>query len=125
VEYRKQQNRYLRGTPSKPVGVLTHGASGAPVAELFTCAANNPHQITYGQYYPEPRLEAYNGDKHVYICQPLEYPCLHQITANVLRGLGRLQEAMMYEQMAVQPFRIDPEWARLNPIASERFNSQQ
>jgi hypothetical protein len=124
VEYHKQQNKYLRGTPRKPIGVLTHGASGAPVAELFTCTNNAQHQVQ-GQYYPEPNLEPYNDDKIVYICKPLEYPCLHQITANVLRGLGRVQEAMMYEQMAVQPFRIDPDWARLNPIASERFNVTQ
>ena len=125
VEYRKQQNKYLRGTPSKPIGVLTHGASGSPVAELFTCTNNAQHQVQ-GQYYPEPDLHGIgNDDKVVYICQPLEYPCLHQITANVLRGLGRVQEAMMYEQMAVQPFRIDPDWARLNPIASERFNVTQ
>jgi hypothetical protein len=124
VEYRKQQNKYLRGTPRKPIGVLTHGASGVPVAELFTCTNNSPNQVR-GQYYPEPWVYgSFDGDC-VDICQPLEYPCLHQITANVLRGLGRVQEAMMYEQMAVQPFRIDPDWARLNPIASERFNVTQ
>ena len=124
VEYRKQQNKYLRGTPRKPVGVLTHGASGAPVAELFTCANNAQNQVN-GQYYPEPKKFDYDGDSYVSICKPLEYPCLHQITANVLRSIGRVQEAMIYEAMAVQPFRIDPDWARLNPVASERFNSQQ
>lgn len=125
VEYRKQQNKYLRGTPSKPIGVLTHGTSGSPVAELFTCTNNAQHQVQ-GQYYPEPDLHVVgNNDKAVYICKPLENSCLNQITANVLRGLGMVQEAMMYEQMAVQPFRIDPDWARLNPIASERFNVTQ
>ena len=125
AEAHKQQNKFLRGTPDHPVGVLTHGVSGHPIAELFTCPTNNPTIIDMGQYYPEPKRNNYNGDSYVNICQPLEYPCLNQITAHVLRGLGRAQEALMYESMAVQPFRIDPEWARLNPVAGERFNTQQ
>ena len=79
----------------------------------------------YGQYVPEPLLMNSNNDKVVDICEPLEFPCLNQITANVLRSIGRAQEAALYDRMAVQPFYIDPDYARLNPPIGERFNTQQ
>lgn len=126
VEYFKQKNKYLRGTPRRPVGALLHGegwgANGRPVAELYTCSTNMDN--ISGQYVPEPRKMSSGKDYYVEVCAPLRYPCLNQITACVLRSIGRVQEAMMYEAMAVQPFRIDPEWARLNPVASERINIQ-
>ena len=67
----------------------------------------------------------YNGDKYTSICEPLKYPCLNQITAHVLRSIGRVQEAAQYDRMAVQPFYIDPDYARLNPPVGERFNTTQ
>lgn len=123
AEYRKQRNRYLRGTNTKPIGALVH-QNGIPVAELYSCATNMATMM-FGQYIPEPKLQAYNGDKYVSICEPLRDPCLNQITANVLRGIGRAQEAALYDRMAVQPFYIDPDYARLNPPVGERFNTQQ
>lgn len=124
AEYRMQQNRFLRGTAERPVGALVHTVGGLYIAELYT-SPMNAATIRYGQYVPEPILSNSNGDKCVMICEPLEYPCKNQIVAEVLRGIGRSQEALMYDRMAVQPFRIDPEWARLNPLDGERFNTQQ
>lgn len=123
AEYRKQTNRYLRGTNTKPIGALVH-QNGVPVAELYSCVTNMA-TIMFGQYVPEPVLYTYNGDQYVSICEPLKFPCLNQITANVLRGIGRVQEAALYDRMAVQPFYIDPDYARLNPPVGERFNAQQ
>lgn len=123
AEYRKQTNRYLRGTNTKPVGALVH-QSGYPFLELYSCTSN-VEVMMYGQYIPEP-MKFGNGDTaYVKICEPLRYPCLNQITANVLRSIGRAQEAALYDRMAVQPFYIDPDYARLNPPIGERFNQQQ
>lgn len=125
AEYRKQTNRYLRGTNTKPVGVLVH-QSGMPFLELYSCTSN-VEQLMYGQYVPEPMKFTQTGttNDYVKICQPLRDPCLNQITANVLRSIGRANEAALYDRMAVQPFYVDPDYARLNPPIGERFNTQQ
>lgn len=123
AEYRKQTNRYLRGTNTKPVGALVH-QSGYPFLELYSCTSN-VEVMMYGQYVPEPTKFGNGDTAYVKICEPLRYPCLNQITANVLRGIGRAQEAALYDRMAVQPFYIDPDYARLNPPIGERFNQQQ
>lgn len=123
AEYRKQTNRYLRGTNTKPIGALVH-QNGVAMAELYSCASNMATMM-FGQYVPEPAAYTYNGDKYVSICEPLKYPCLNQITAHVLRSIGRNQEAVQYDRMAVQPFYIDPDYARLNPPIGERFNTTQ
>jgi hypothetical protein len=123
AEYRKQTNRYLRGTNTKPVGALVH-QSGYPFLELYSCTSN-VEVMMYGQYVPEPKKFGDGDGAYVKICEPLRYPCLNQITANVLRGIGRAQEAALYDRMAVQPFYIDPDYARLNPPIGERFNQQQ
>lgn len=123
AEYRKQTNRYLRGTNTKPVGALVH-RSGYPFLELYSCTTN-VEMMTCGQYVPEPMKFGDGDTAYVKICEPLRYPCLNQITANVLRGIGRAQEAALYDRMAVQPFYIDPDYARLNPPIGERFNQQQ
>lgn len=123
AEYRKQTNRYLRGTNTKPVGALVH-QSGYPFLELYSCTTN-VEVMMYGQYVPEPMKFGDGENAYVKICEPLRYPCLNQITANVLRGIGRAQEAALYDRMAVQPFYIDPDYARLNPPIGERFNQQQ
>lgn len=127
AEYHKQKNHYLRGTHKKPVGALVRylqTSSQPPVSvsfiELYSCTSNVA-LLKSGQYYPEPRIIS---DDHVLICEPLKFPCLNQITANVLRGIGRAQEAALYDQLAVQPFYIDPDYARLNPLVGERFNAQ-
>ena len=120
AEYRKQQNPYLMGTPQRPVGFLTHqGQKSNGVIELYSIINNNP-VITFGWYVPNPVL----NNNVVDIIETLKYPCLNQITAEVLRSLGRHQEAVVYDRLAVQPFYIDPDYARLNPPTSERFNSQ-
>ena len=121
AEYRKQRNRYLRGTNTKPIGALVH-QNGNAMVELYSCTSNVATMM-FGQYIPEPKLQAYNGDKYVGICEPLRDPCLNQITAHVLRCIGRVQEAAQYDRMAVQPFYIDPDYARLNPPVGERFNT--
>ncbi len=124
AEYHKQRNRYLRGTNTKPIGALVH-QNGIAMAELYSCTSNVATMM-FGQYVPEPYvLTAYNGDKYTSICAPLKYPCLNQITAHVLRGIGKTQEAAQYDRMAVQPFYIDPDYARLNPPVGERFNTTQ
>jgi hypothetical protein len=123
AEYRKQSNKYLRGTYKKPIGAIVH-QSGYPFIRLFSCTTNMA-SLMYGQYVPEPTKYGDGDSAYVKICEPLRYPCLNQITANVLRGIGRAQEAALYDRMAVQPFYIDPDYARLNPPIGERFNTQQ
>lgn len=125
AEYRKQTNRYLRGTNTRPIGALVH-RSGIPYLELYSCTSN-VEEMLYGQYVPEPRklYDANLQKYYVLICSPLLNPCLDQITANMLRGIGRAQEAALYDRLAVQPFYIDPDYARLNPPVGERFNTQQ
>lgn len=121
AEYRKQSNRFLRGTSRKPVGALVH-QNGIAVAELYSCSSNVA-SIAYGQYVPEPSIKVYGGKEYVSVCEPLKYPCLNQITADVLRSIGMAQAAALYDRMAVQPFYIDPDYARLNPPFGERFNN--
>ena len=121
AEYHKQTNRFLRGTNEKPVGALVH-QNGIAIAELFSCSTNVATMM-FGQYVPEPQMFTYGGKKYVNVCAPLEHPCLNQITAQVLRSIGRAQDAAMYDRMAVQPFYIDPDYERLNPPVGERFNS--
>ena len=123
AEYRKQRNRFLRGTNTKPIGALVH-QNGIAMAELYSCTSNMATMM-FGQYVPEPSAFSYNNDSYVNVCEPLKFPCLNQITANVLRGIGRTQEAALYDRLAVQPFYIDPDYARLNPPVGERFNAQQ
>ena len=123
AEYHKQRNRYLRGTNTKPIGALVH-QNGIAMAELYSCTSNVATMM-FGQYVPEPYVLTYNGDKYTSICAPLKCPCLNQITAHVLRGIGKTQEAAQYDRMAVQPFYIDPDYARLNPPVGERFNTTQ
>lgn len=123
AEYRKQDNAYLRGTNTKPVGALVH-QGGFSVLELYSCSSNVATML-YGQYVPEPEKRSNGTDYYVKICEPLRYPCLNQITAHVLRSIGRAQEAAIYDRMAVQPFYIDPDYARLNPPVGERFNTNQ
>lgn len=123
AEYRKQGNKFLMGTSSRPVGALVH-KSGFAMLELYSCKSNVATML-FGQYVPEPE-KAFNGiDYYTKICEPLRYPCLNQITANVLRIIGRAQEASLYDRMAVQPFYIDPDYARLNPLVGERFNTNK
>lgn len=123
AEYRKQSNRFFRGTSAKPVGALVH-QSGFAVLELYSCSSNVATML-FGQYVPEPKKTFDGQDYFTKICEPLRYPCLNQITAHVLRGIGRAQEAALYDRMAVQPFYIDPDYARLNPPVGERFNTNQ
>lgn len=122
AEYRKQRNRYLRGTNTKPIGALVRIA-GRPAIELYSCTSNTA-TLTHFEYVPEPELLPAVSPDHVEICEPLKYPCLNQITAHVLRSIGMVQEAAQYDRMAVQPFYIDPDYARLNPQAGERFNAE-
>lgn len=123
AEYRKQANKYLRGTYTKPVGAIVHRWPGGDYIELYSCRSTAA-SLTYGQYVPEPetKTNATYGD-YVLICEPLRDACLNQVTANVLRGYGRAQEAALYDRLAVQPFYIDPDYARLNPPMGERFNT--
>lgn len=121
AEYRKQQNPYLMGTPQRPVGALVHG-NGVGVIEMYSCSSSSASLS--GQYVPEPEMDTDGTGDYVSIIPTLQTPCLEQITAEVLRSIGRHQEAVLHEQLALQPFRIDPDWARLNPPNGERFNSQ-
>lgn len=123
AEYRKQSNRFFRGTNVKPVGALVH-QNGFAMLELYSCSSNVSTML-FGQYVPEPKKTFDGKDYHTMICEPLRYPCLNQITAHVLRGIGRAQEAALYDRMAVQPFYIDPDYARLNPPVGERFNTNK
>lgn len=124
AEYRKQTNKYLRGTWERPIGAIVHRLPYGDFMELY-CCKSTAATLRYGQYVPEPRIVNTTLGDLVYICSPLEYPCKDQIVAEVLRGLGKIQEAALYDQKAVQPFRIDPDWARLNPPTGERFNTNQ
>lgn len=118
AEYRKQSNKYLMGTPQKPVGALVH-RNGTGVIELFSCLSSTA-TVLYAQYIPEPSISGTTPS--VSVVSTLKYPCLNRITAEVLRSLSRHQEASVYDALAVEPFYIDPDYRRLNPPASERFN---
>lgn len=118
AEYRKQSNKYLMGTPKKPVGALLH-RNGSGVMELFSCLSSTA-TVLYAQYIPEPSITGTTPS--VSVVSTLKYPCLNRITAEVLRSLSRHQEASVYDALAVEPFYIDPDYRRLNPPASERFN---
>lgn len=118
AEYRKQSNKYLMGTPKKPVGALVH-RNGSGVIELFSCLSSTA-TVLYAQYIPEPSITG--NTPSVSVVSTLKYPCLNRITAEVLRSLSRHQEASVYDALAVEPFYIDPDYRRLNPPASERFN---
>ena len=121
AEYRKQGNIYLMGTPLRPVGALLHrGAS--PVIELYSCLSASA-TVLYARYIPEPAITTTNGVESIDIVGTLKHPCLDQITAETLRSIGRHQEAQAYDRLAVQPFFIDPDYARKNPVASERVNA--
>lgn len=122
AEYHKQRNKYLCGTWERPIGVIVHRQPNYDFIELYSCRSTVA-TIMYGQYVPEPRIISTTIGDMVYICYPLEYPCLNQITAEVLRGIGRHQEAALYDAKAVQPFYIDPDYTRLNPPLGERFNT--
>ena len=119
AEYRKQGNIYLMGTPRKPVGALVH-RNGTGVIELYSCLSATA-TVLYAQYIPEPSISGTTPS--VDIISTLKQPCLDQITAEVLRSIGRHQEAAVFDQLAVRPFYIDPDYARLNPPTGERFNT--
>ena len=123
AEYHKQFNKYLRGTTKKPIGILVHDDwpdASRYAAHLYTCGSNHA-SIERAWYIPEPSIDLNTGD--MVICSTLEYPCLNQITAETLRSLGKYQEAKVYDGLAVQPFYIDPDYARLNPLQSERVQT--
>lgn len=121
AEYRKQGNIYLMGTPLRPVGALLHHGA-TPVIELYSCLSASA-TVLYARYIPEPAITTTGGVESIDIVGTLKYPCLDQITAETLRSIGRHQEAQVYDSLAVQPFRIDPDYARKNPVASERVNT--
>lgn len=118
VEYHRQNNKYLRGTPDKPVGVLLRRA-GKTVIALYTSTSDSEF-LDYGYYIPEPVIDE---NDNVWISPTLKYPCLNQIVADTLRSLGEFQKASLFDNKAVQPFYIDPDYARLNPPCGERFNT--
>lgn len=120
AEYHKQRNKYLMGTPRRPIGALVR-RDGGSIMELYSSSSSSA-SLDYGLYIPEPDIDVNKNE--IWIAgDTMKYPCLNQITANVLRSLGEFQKAVVYEGMAVQPFYIDPDYARLNPINSERINS--
>lgn len=122
AEARMQKNKYMRGTPRRPAGVLMHNVSGDPIAALYTCKSNSQASIDYAQYVPEPRrIKGIDGNEYTEICGTLRYSCLNQITSAVLRTIGKAQESASYEAMAVRPFSVDPDWMRMNPQAGERI----
>lgn len=124
AEYRKQKNPYLRGTWRRPMGAIVHRMPYGDFMELYTCKSTAA-TLRFGQYVPEPRIVSTNQGDMVLVCSPLENPCKDQIVADVLRGIGRHQEAALYDRKAVQPFYIDPDYVRLNPPIGERFNTNQ
>lgn len=117
AEYRKQGNRYLIGTPSRPVGALVH-RGGSGTLELFSCSSAAATMLS-SRYIPEPAISSSN----ISVISTLEYPCMEQVTAEVLRSIGRYNDATVFDALAVKPFRIDPEWVRMNPADGERFNT--
>jgi hypothetical protein len=127
AEYHKQQNKFLRGTPKRPVGILLrHSGDELPLLELYSCQSNTAI-LANSRYVPEPAIKtsASGSYKYVNVCEPLYYPCLNQITAEVLRSIGDTQGAVVYDQLAVKPFYIDPDYARANPVTGERINTNQ
>lgn len=117
AEYHQQRNKYLMGTPRKPIGALVR-RDGNTTMELYSCSSSAA-SLDYGKYIPEPKIE----NNYIWIAKALKVPCLNQIVAETFRSFGEFQKAAVFESMAAQPFYIDPDYARLNPVQGERINS--
>lgn len=120
VEYRKQMNRRLKGTNRKPVGALARRHNGI-VIELFS-GTNTMPTLDFFYYVPKQDTDNVLLQGKVWVADALKYPCLNQITAEVLHMLNDPQRAMLYESLAVRPFYIDSDYERMNPPLGERFN---
>lgn len=122
AEYRKQGNKFLMGTPNRPAGFLLHEAGGEGLIELYSVSSSSP-TLQSGMYISEPEKVAGSAGDYVYVVGTLKASCLNQITADVLRCIGRHQEAEVYDRLAIQPFNIEPDYLRKNPVMSERVNT--
>lgn len=114
VEYRKQRNKYLRGTSRNPVAALKHGAQHQRIIELYVCNASP--SIYYFSYVPE----IYASGNAVMICPKLKQACLYAVTAEVMRCLGEAQKAQTYEMLARESLNPTPDIDRLYPLNGEK-----
>ena len=114
VEYRKQKNKYLRGTPSNPVAALLHESGNSMIMELYTAAdGSNLNQFLY---VPKIGLRE-NGYP---ICPKLREACLYAITAEVLRSFDQTNKAQMFDALAMQMLNLAHEHDRLYTPVGEK-----
>ena len=114
VEYRKQRNKYLRGTLRNPVAVLRHGVQNQRIIELYVCKPNP--SIYDFSYVPE----IYTSSNGVMICPKLKQACLYAVTAEVMRCLGEAQKAQTFEMLARESLNPTPDIDRLYPMNGEK-----
>lgn len=117
VEYRKQQNKYLRGTLRNPVAAITHkGSDERHVIELYVCPANA--SVSHFRYVPE--IELINNNTTIMICPKLKQACLYAVTAEVMRCYNEPNKAQMFEALAQRALNPTMDNERLYPTNGEK-----
>lgn len=124
VEYRKQKNKYLRGTRHNPVAAIVHAVnSGGAVGyaiELYPYSwLYDPPMSLQMLYVPELQMLG-NGGTEFTICPKLEQACMYAITAEVARNFSMGDSAKMFDALAGQALDPTADGLRLYPVAGEK-----
>lgn len=124
VEYRKQKNKYLRGTRHNPIAAIVHsvnnGNTPGYAIELYpyiqSSTASQKVQMLY-----VPKIEMLrSGGTEFTICPMLEQACKYAITAEVARCFNMNDSARMFDALAGQALDPTADSLRLYPVAGEK-----
>ena len=116
VEYRRQRNKYLRGTPRNPVAAIRHGVGNKRIIELYTITPDVTARIYDFSFVPEITSDPTG----IGICPKLRQACLYSITAEVMRCLNETQRAQMYDALAAQSLNPTSDAERTYPLNGEK-----
>ena len=117
LEYRRQQNRYLRGTMRNPVAAVLHDTNGTMRMELYI--SKDTPVLEQFLYVPEITV-AYSNPPYIRICPKLKTACLYAITAEVLRCFDQTQKAQMFDTLAQRQLNPTHEQDRLHTATGEK-----
>jgi len=115
VEYRKQRNKFLRGTPRHPVAAITHASpDNGFVIEAYT-VGDHPTLADF-RYVPEIKIT----DDKISICPKLKQSCLYAVTAEVARCFGDERRAQTFEALSRQQLNPTADDDRIYPANGEK-----
>lgn len=123
VEYRKQKNKFLRGTRHNPVAAIVHSVNGTTPGysiELYPYNTQYNPALSLSMLYVPEILMLRSGTTEFTICPKLEQACMYAITAEVARGFDMIDNARVFDALASQSLDPTADNLRLYPVAGEK-----